>query len=260
MSAWVHLPLDLGKVTPMTAHDVAHWMASHKRDAAAPPTLLANLNLHALYLRETNADYRRFLSRARRVLIDGWPILVLARSAGSDGLDSRYRVGSTDWLDELLTIDPELKVTAVGGTSATALRTKQAIDERTRSLSWTAVDGFAGARLDANASLKESLESADVVLVGMGMPLQERWIAEHWELLNGAIVANVGGCFDYYAGEQKLAPRWMGRVGLEWAYRLAMNPRRLAKRYLVEPFHLAIAVLRRGVGRPVAGSSGRPNQ
>lgn len=245
-TSWIDLPADLGKVSPMNARDVAEWVAGHTRNTAHPPALIANLNLHALYMREVDQQYRQFLDKAGRILIDGWPVLLLARSGRrSVPVDATHRVGSTDWLDELLEIDPKLRVVAVGGTPATAEKTKQAVSARTSNLCWTAVDGFSGASADTNADLGEALRTADVVLVGMGMPLQERWIIENWARLGGAIVANVGGCLDYYAGAQRLAPRWMGRWGLEWVFRLVNDPRRLAGRYLLEPLLLAVMLTRR---------------
>ncbi|MDP3379476.1 MAG: WecB/TagA/CpsF family glycosyltransferase, partial [Brevundimonas sp.] len=77
-----------------------------------------------------------------------------------------------------------------------------------------------------------------VLLVGMGMPRQEIWIADHLDALPDCVVLNVGAAFDYEAGVQKAAPRWMGKAGLEWLYRLAVDPRRLFHRYCVEPWHL----------------------
>ncbi len=70
------------------------------------------------------------------------------------------------------------------------------------------------------------------------MPLQEAWISRHYDELNAAAVLPVGAAFDYEAGVQRAAPRVLGRLGLEWLYRLAADPRRLFHRYLVEPWTL----------------------
>ena len=71
------------------------------------------------------------------------------------------------------------------------------------------------------------------------MPRQEAWIARNLAALPDCVILNVGAAFDYEAGVQRAAPRWMGRVGLEWLYRLAHDPRRLFRRYCVEPWSLA---------------------
>ncbi|KAK0341261.1 hypothetical protein LTR94_027103, partial [Friedmanniomyces endolithicus] len=77
-----------------------------------------------------------------------------------------------------------------------------------------------------------------ILFVGMGMPRQELWIADNLASLPPVPILPVGAAFDYEAGVQKAAPRWMGRVGVEWAYRLVQNPRRLFRRYCIEPWTL----------------------
>jgi N-acetylglucosaminyldiphosphoundecaprenol N-acetyl-beta-D-mannosaminyltransferase len=73
----------------------------------------------------------------------------------------------------------------------------------------------------------------DIVWVGIGNPRQEYWIAEHVGRLSAPVLIGVGAAFDFHAGVKKQAPRWMQRNGLEWLFRLAAEPRRLWRRYLV---------------------------
>jgi N-acetylglucosaminyldiphosphoundecaprenol N-acetyl-beta-D-mannosaminyltransferase len=72
---------------------------------------------------------------------------------------------------------------------------------------------------------------ADIVWVGIGQPKQEKWMAEMRERLEAPILIGVGAAFDFHAGLVPQAPGWMQEVGLEWAYRLAHEPRRLWRRY-----------------------------
>ena len=72
---------------------------------------------------------------------------------------------------------------------------------------------------------------ADVVWVGTGQPKQEKWMAEMRDGLDAPILAGVGAAFDFHAGIVPQAPPWMQARGLEWAYRLAREPRRLWRRY-----------------------------
>ncbi len=74
---------------------------------------------------------------------------------------------------------------------------------------------------------------ADVVLVALGSPAQETWIAKHGEATGAALLFGVGGLFDFLAGHAVRAPIWMRRIRLEWVYRLVREPRRLWRRYLV---------------------------
>jgi N-acetylglucosaminyldiphosphoundecaprenol N-acetyl-beta-D-mannosaminyltransferase len=73
---------------------------------------------------------------------------------------------------------------------------------------------------------------AGIVFVGLGCPKQECWMAEHRGRIN-AVMIGVGAAFDFHAGTIKRAPKWMQNAGLEWLHRLASEPRRLWKRYLV---------------------------
>jgi N-acetylglucosaminyldiphosphoundecaprenol N-acetyl-beta-D-mannosaminyltransferase len=72
----------------------------------------------------------------------------------------------------------------------------------------------------------------DVVWVGLGTPKQELWMAAHTAALDASVLIGVGAAFDIHAGLSPQAPRWMQRSGLEWAFRLAHEPRRLWRRYL----------------------------
>jgi N-acetylglucosaminyldiphosphoundecaprenol N-acetyl-beta-D-mannosaminyltransferase len=72
---------------------------------------------------------------------------------------------------------------------------------------------------------------ADVVWVGTGQPKQEKWMVEMRDRLDAPILAGVGAAFDFHAGIVPQAPAWMQRIGLEWSYRLAREPRRLWRRY-----------------------------
>jgi N-acetylglucosaminyldiphosphoundecaprenol N-acetyl-beta-D-mannosaminyltransferase len=72
----------------------------------------------------------------------------------------------------------------------------------------------------------------DVVWVGIGVPKQEKWMAEMRARLDAPVLIGVGAAFDFHAGLIPQAPGWMQRAGLEWLFRLAQEPRRLWRRYL----------------------------
>jgi alpha-1,3-mannosyltransferase len=73
----------------------------------------------------------------------------------------------------------------------------------------------------------------DVILVGLGNPTQELWLARHFDATDCALGVAVGALFDFMAGVSPRAPGWIRKARLEWAYRLALEPRRLASRYLI---------------------------
>jgi len=78
---------------------------------------------------------------------------------------------------------------------------------------------------------KINRSGANLILVGRGCPRQEKWVASHLGKINGAMMA-VGAAFDFCAGTLKKAPLWMQKSGLEWVFRLLVEPNRLWKRYL----------------------------
>jgi len=73
----------------------------------------------------------------------------------------------------------------------------------------------------------------DVLIVGFGMPLQEKWIWENYKRLKVKVYLTAGAAFEYLSGQTRRCPKWMGDAGLEWLYRFFQNPRRMANRYLV---------------------------
>jgi N-acetylglucosaminyldiphosphoundecaprenol N-acetyl-beta-D-mannosaminyltransferase len=92
-----------------------------------------------------------------------------------------------------------------------------------RPLSWREVE-------DTVALINDS--GAHYVWVGLGSPKQDEWLAAFRPLLHAPVILAVGAAFDFHAGRLRRAPRWAQRLGLEWAFRLASEPRRLAGRYV----------------------------
>jgi N-acetylglucosaminyldiphosphoundecaprenol N-acetyl-beta-D-mannosaminyltransferase len=76
-------------------------------------------------------------------------------------------------------------------------------------------------------------KGADIVWIGLSTPKQERWMAKHIGRIHAPVMVGVGAAFDFHAGLKRQAPRRIGRMGLEWFYRLCCEPRRLWKRYLI---------------------------
>jgi N-acetylglucosaminyldiphosphoundecaprenol N-acetyl-beta-D-mannosaminyltransferase len=109
-------------------------------------------------------------------------------------------------------------------------------------------DGYFDMAADSadSVAIRDEIEAfaPDVVMVGMGMPRQEAWVVRNHALIKPCAIFTVGAAFDYEAGVQKAAPRWMGRLGVEWLFRLVVDPMRLFRRYCIEPWSLIPAALR----------------
>lgn len=231
-------PLGL-TVTPMTAHETVKWASqqSGKR-------LLLNHNLHSAYLYQKSQSFRDFYAGADRIVIDGAPILWMARRNTAETLPSDKRIGSTDWIERLVDSPSPGRLFLYGASEASNADAVAKLRASLEEKGWH-VEGMQG-YVD-RSEVVEWLRKGEptLVIVGLGMPLQEEFLQEAWEELSDAVYATVGGAIDYVAGHNALAPRWMGRYGVEWLWRLANDPRRLAHRYLVEPVKLGWAVSRK---------------
>jgi N-acetylglucosaminyldiphosphoundecaprenol N-acetyl-beta-D-mannosaminyltransferase len=84
----------------------------------------------------------------------------------------------------------------------------------------------------------------DLLFVGLGSPTQELWVHRYWDRLACTVAVCCGAAIDYAAGVKPRAPLWMQRAGLEWLWRLAHEPRRLWRRYLVDDVAFVGIVLR----------------
>ncbi|QYC09280.1 WecB/TagA/CpsF family glycosyltransferase [Brevundimonas nasdae] len=206
-------------------------------------TIVANHNLHSLYLIQKNPEMRAFYAQAEMVEVDSTPMIWFSRTLG---LHSRgfHRCTYLDWRDHFWSVANRKKwrIAYVGGepgVSETAAERLNAVYPHARILPR---HGFfdASAGSADNAALIADLIAfkPEILFVGMGMPRQEAWILRNLELLPNCVIFSVGAAFDYEAGTQKPAPRWMGRAGVEWAYRLVQDPKRLFRRYCVEPWTL----------------------
>ena len=96
---------------------------------------------------------------------------------------------------------------------------------------------------DARVVERILASGARILFVGLGCPKQERWMAAHKDRLP-LVQIGVGAAFDFHSGRVRQAPAWIQNLGMEWAFRLAMEPRRLWRRYLVNnPRFVLLAAL-----------------
>lgn len=228
---WIDIDWLRISVTPLTDRDAARAAV-----ACTGKRLLLNHNLHSAYLHETDEDFRDLYSRADFVVIDGAPILWSASLTARRLLSSNYRISSTDWIAALPEVGVSRRLFVYG---ATLEANGRAIEELRRRLPAWVVAGVDGYVDDDEAVARLQRFKPDLVIVGLGMPRQERFLLANLSALPDATYATVGGAIDYLAGQTSLAPRWLGQFGLEWAWRLLHEPRRLAHRYMIEPLCLA---------------------
>lgn len=229
-------------VTAITSRDMIDLIGQHV--SSRLPLTVFHQNLHSAYLHHRHGEVREAYATADIAYIDGMPFVVHGRLLGG-AVNRSHRNTYLDWYDTLLAIaqDEGWRVYFLGGTPD-ALRLGCAeLRDRFPDIDLTGSDGFFDATNGSTESEKivEHINDCqpDVVLVGMGMPRQELWVAQNREELQVPVVVTVGAGMDYVAGLIPTPPRWMGRFGVEWIHRLCSEPRRLWFRYLVEPAYLA---------------------
>jgi N-acetylglucosaminyldiphosphoundecaprenol N-acetyl-beta-D-mannosaminyltransferase len=94
-------------------------------------------------------------------------------------------------------------------------------------------DAAAGSADNCRLIAEINAARPSLLLVNMGMPRQERWLYDHWHSLDAGIAVSAGALVDHVAGRVRRPPHWVANIGLEWAVRLAIEPRRLWRRYLI---------------------------
>lgn len=117
---------------------------------------------------------------------------------------------------------------------------------------------FRALTAEEDAQVVADIQAAapDLVWVGLSTPKQERWMAAHRDLLDAPVLFGVGAAFDFHTGRVRQAPSWMQRRGLEWLFRLCVEPRRLWRRYLSNNPRFVMQLLRRPPQLVVPAGSG----
>lgn len=204
---------------------------------------LANHNAHSIYLTKKNLEFAAFFKSADLIEVDSTPLIFFTRLLG---LHSRpmHRCTYLDWRDHFWSVASRKKwrVFYLGGAPGVPEAAAASLSARYPGVQISTRNGFFDAAPGSmeNQHVLQEIEQAkpQVLFVGMGMPRQEIWIHQNQHRLPPMVVLSVGAAFDYEAGTQEPAPRWMGRIGVEWLFRLIGDPRRLFYRYCVEPWWL----------------------
>lgn len=196
------------------------------------PRVAIGVNAHVCNLASSDIQFRRHIEAADLSYADGQSIVWAARLLG---IPVEERVATTDLVHPLMAACAAAgkRVFLFGGKPGVAQLAAERLLAENPGLSIRTNDGYV--KPDEMGSLLESIAGhrTDVLLVGLGDPLQQEWIARHRDRLDVAAILSCGGLFDWISGQNKRAPRWMIRAGLEWLWRLIIEPRRLARRYLV---------------------------
>jgi N-acetylglucosaminyldiphosphoundecaprenol N-acetyl-beta-D-mannosaminyltransferase len=190
---------------------------------------------HCVLLSES-PELRAAYERAALILADGMPVVWASRLLGKPLPE---RVTGADLVPELFSAAEATRpmtVFLLGAAPGVAERAAVRIEAR-----WPAVKvvgtysppmGFEKDETECRAiHARVNAVRPDVLVLGFGAPKQELWIHKHAPRLQVGVALCVGATIDFLAGEKSRAPRWLGKLGLEWTHRLATEPRRLFRRY-----------------------------
>jgi exopolysaccharide biosynthesis WecB/TagA/CpsF family protein len=213
-------------------------------------TRLAFCNAHTANIAWSDAAFRNALETFL-VLPDGFGVDIAARWLS--GAPFAANLNGTDFTPELLTsAQKPLRVAMIGGRPGMAARAASALRALDgRHEFGPVLDGFA--EESAVSAWLASLENrpADIILVAMGNPKQEFWIATRLAARHGVLAIGVGALFDFLAGDVRRAPPMLRKLRLEWVWRLALEPQRLFRRYVLgNPlFLMRLLALKLGIAR-----------
>jgi N-acetylglucosaminyldiphosphoundecaprenol N-acetyl-beta-D-mannosaminyltransferase len=245
-------PLPQFSLLGVRIHNLTRRQAVERLDEAigrrdGRTTTVFFVNAHTLNLAADDPDYRAVLNRGDLVLADGTGVRWAARL---QGVRVAENLNGTDFAPALFesTVGRDYSYFLLGADAATIPR---AADYARQSFQGWSQAGFHDGYLTDDAATERVIERIhaarpDVLLVGMGNPIQERWIMRNLLRLEVPVCMGVGGLFDFWAGNVRRAPRWIRRMGQEWAWRLVEQPRQKARRYLIgNPLFLARVLRRR---------------
>jgi N-acetylglucosaminyldiphosphoundecaprenol N-acetyl-beta-D-mannosaminyltransferase len=201
------------------------------------PHLVVTPNMNHLARLQSSAEFASIYKRATLILADGWPVVRLAKSLGA-GISGRSTgSGITHTLAH--THGGGHRIFLVGGSTPSSLEAASAVFRENGwlvELEQAPVGWLASADNVRALAQRAAAFEADVVLVGVGSPLQER-VAVCLLDAEGvtAVLMGVGASIDFVAGEAaRRAPKWMQRLGIEWLHRILTDPARLLKRYVAD--------------------------
>lgn len=192
-------------------------------------------NVHSVVTTGQDSDFGRVVAEADMATPDGFPIAWMLRRLG---FCSQQRINGPDlmWKYCELAASRSEGIFLFGGRpdTLTLLQTRLLGTFPGLKISGTLSPPYRALTVEKDNAVVEMINSsgAGTVWVSLGCPKQEKWMAAHRGSIN-AVMIGVGAAFDYHAGTISRAPKWMQNAGLEWLHRLASEPTRLWKRYLI---------------------------
>ncbi|MBA3871033.1 MAG: WecB/TagA/CpsF family glycosyltransferase [Anaerolineae bacterium] len=206
--------------------------------------------VYTLMMCRENPTVMQAVNGADMVTADGMPVVWVQRRRGNPQAE---RVYGPDVMEALLaqTATTDIKHYFWGGLPGVADTLVQRMQTQHPSLKVAGIYSppvsSVGDKPDPEVVERLNDSGADVIWVGLGSPKQDIWMMRYRPALRAPLLIGVGAAFDMLAGVKSQAPSWMQRSGLEWVFRLAQEPRRLGRRYLVYNPLFVWHVLKEGI-------------
>jgi N-acetylglucosaminyldiphosphoundecaprenol N-acetyl-beta-D-mannosaminyltransferase len=233
-------------VTDINIAQIIHLICEKAR-LNSEKTLINYINVHGYYLSFFDQEYKKVLNQSDIVFCDGFGVKV-----GAWLLNKKIgqRMCPPDWIDPLLEKCAREKISVffLGDQPGTIELFREKISSKFPSLDIRgAYHGFFNKQNDENIAILDIINNsgADLLLVGMGMPLQEKWTHANLENINARVILGVGGTFHWYTGVGKRGPQFVTNNGFEWLWRLLVEPKKVWKRYLIELPYFFYVVLKK---------------
>jgi N-acetylglucosaminyldiphosphoundecaprenol N-acetyl-beta-D-mannosaminyltransferase len=202
----------------------------------SPCRYVVTPNVDHIVKLQTHPGLQKAYREASLVVADGWPLVAASRWLGQPLPE---RVPGSDLVPNLLAAGqkiPGFRVFLLGAAPGVAVQAAEQIRSR-----WPGVNvcgvaspppGFENDPTQCHAIVEAvNAESPHLLVLGLGAPRQEIWLRQYASQLNARVAIAAGATIDFLAGAQTRAPVWIQRLHLEWLFRLATDPRRLAGRY-----------------------------
>ena len=230
-------------VPELHAH-IATYVWRHRK------ALVLNVNVNCLNIAYEQPWLRSFLNAADIVFCDGAGVILGARILG---YRVPQRITYADWIWQLAEFAEPRGFTffLLGARPGVAREAAACIQERFPDLCIAGThhgyfDKTPGSPENEAVIQRINAVRPNILVVSLGMPLQERWLMENWERMEANVALTGGAVLDYVSGRLRRGPRWMTDHGLEWLARWIIEPRRLWKRYLIgNPVFLARVIKQR---------------
>lgn len=206
------------------------------------PSYVVTPNVDHIVKLDTDSEFQQVYKEADLILTDGMPLIWISKIKKTP---IKEKVSGSDLFPRVCELASErgYKVFLLGAAEGVAARAAENLKKKYDKLNivgtYSPSFGFEKKDKEIQEIIKMINDAKpDILAVGLGAPKQEKFLYKYKEKLNVPISLAIGASIDFEAGNINRAPKWMQNIGLEWFYRLCKEPRRMAKRYLIDDINI----------------------